>query len=152
MRQHTLDQHPQELENMLDLFKMKCLKLCKTALQRQVREAVVIGHDFSHTLLNSKEEFNRCMLPVLQAVGPPSIKQQILEDKASLCPPLTAAQEEHSLGILRTKAKKRSREARDSIKQASKRLKYFNNVWLFNQEDTLTKESSRKLKDTSILD
>ena len=56
---------------MLDLFKMGCIKPCRTVLQRQVREAVEIGQDASHTLLNNKEEFNRCLLPVLQAVGPP---------------------------------------------------------------------------------
>ena len=68
------------MHNILKSFVMRGIKSCNSALSRQVREAVEISRDSSHCLLNLKEEYNRCVLPTLQAVGPPSIREQVSMD------------------------------------------------------------------------
>ena len=71
MRDHVQEYHPERLGDILEIFSMRRVKSCTSALQRQIREAVEIVGDSSSNLLNSKREYNRCILPTLIAVGPP---------------------------------------------------------------------------------
>ena len=90
---------------------MRCVRSCKSALQRQVREAVEIASDKSHCLLNSKEEYSRCVLPTLVAEGPKKQSvQQLQEPKLSV---LSPAEEEAALQQARESLKKRVRESRE---------------------------------------
>ena len=83
IREHLRDSHPEQLENLLDCLKMTVMKRCSSSLQRQVREAIEIGASSCHKLLNKKEEFNRCVLPVLRADGPLPIRIQMENDVRS---------------------------------------------------------------------
>ena len=66
MAKHKMLEHPGEEVT----FRMKVLAKHKTAFERQVTEAVLIEISDDGRLLNSKGEFNRCVLPRLQvAVG-----------------------------------------------------------------------------------
>ena len=75
MRSHMVACHPKEVEEVITSFQMTRIKTCSSALSRQVREAIEIGHS-NLRLLNQKEEYNRCLLPSLQVTGPPTIKAQ----------------------------------------------------------------------------
>ena len=62
MWKHQVLEHPgQEKVN----FKMKIIKQHRSALQRQVHEAVLIQLNSGGEILNSKGEYNRCKLPRL---------------------------------------------------------------------------------------
>ena len=74
------------MAEVLGSFVMRKVKTCKTALSRQVREAVEISQDHSHCLLNSKEEYNRCVLPTLQVEGPPNLRKQLAQEPGSTDP------------------------------------------------------------------
>ena len=70
---------------------MRRIKKCSRTLNRQIREAVEIIQDGSKYLLNSKVEYNRCILPSLQALGPPPLAVQ--EQLAPMAPVLTQQQD-----------------------------------------------------------
>ena len=70
MREHIRSSHPQHLTNALNMFTIKVIKNCRTALNHQVREAVELAIDNSHEILNSKEEYNSCSLPSKTFQGP----------------------------------------------------------------------------------
>ena len=78
---------------MVESFQIRRIKGCKSALSRQIREAVEIGN--SHCLLNLKEEYNRCLLPSIHVEGPPSVRVQ--QQKDILKPNLTEAYVERAL-------------------------------------------------------
>ena len=66
MAKHKMLEHPGEEVT----FQLKVLAKHKSAFERQVTEAVLIEVSDDGRLLNSKGEFNRCVLPRLQvAVG-----------------------------------------------------------------------------------
>ena len=44
-------------------FSMKVMRTHRTALTRQIHEAVVIANCWNKNLLNSKQEYNRCIIP-----------------------------------------------------------------------------------------
>ena len=57
-------------------FRMKVLKSHRSALQRQIHEAVLIELNSHENLLNSKGEYNRCKLPRLKVMfGDTEIKE-----------------------------------------------------------------------------
>ena len=70
MRDHMASHHPDRVADVLDSFNIGRIKSAPSALSRQIREAVEISQDKSHCLLNSKEEYNRCILPSLIIKGP----------------------------------------------------------------------------------
>ena len=76
IREHVLINHPHLLPNMLDIFSISVIKPTRSALQRQIREAVEIARDRSYLLLNNKEEFNRCLVPTIRMEGPAHPKKQ----------------------------------------------------------------------------
>ena len=86
MKEHILRSHPDRLEDILDSFRMTLLKSCPSALSRMVREAVEIARGGQGTLLNSKDEYNRCLLPTMTIEGPKPIRQQEQEDTPSVEP------------------------------------------------------------------
>ena len=47
----------------MEKFSMKVIRTHKTALTRQIHEAVVIANSWNKNLLNSKQEYNRCIIP-----------------------------------------------------------------------------------------
>ena len=63
-------------------YRMSIVKRAKTALERQVREAIEIARAPEGSLLNQKEEYNRCLLPTMTMVGPKSIRVQEREDNS----------------------------------------------------------------------
>ena len=70
IREHVAEYYPHMLHNMLEMFRMTVIKPAKSALQRHVREAVEIARDRSHLLLDSKDEYNRCLVPTIRMEGP----------------------------------------------------------------------------------
>ena len=62
MHTHTLEEHPGEEQVK---FSMKILKGHLSALTRQIHEAVVIKRNCDKNILNSKFEYNRCIIPEL---------------------------------------------------------------------------------------
>ena len=117
IRQHIVTDHPEQLENLLDLFMMTSLKSCSSALQRQVREAVEIASDSSHSLLNNKEEYSRCVLPVLKVEGPKTAEQQHVNEQIQH---LTQEEEERALQVARFALQKRARQNRCWCKKRKK--------------------------------
>ena len=63
MLKHLVQCH--EGQDMSEMkFGMKILKCCKSSFERQLQESVVIQHEKKkHHLLNSRQEYNRCVLP-----------------------------------------------------------------------------------------
>ena len=59
IRDHIREQHPENLEGLLEVFQMRKSKSCFSALQRQIMETVEVTQENSHCLLNNKEEYNR---------------------------------------------------------------------------------------------
>ena len=86
MRKHTETDHPQESEHN---FEFKVMQSFKSALMRQLTEAVLIRRQ-AGTVLNSKGVYNRCHLPRLtvengtkkeeEAAGSSNIKDKSIED------------------------------------------------------------------------
>ena len=99
-------------------------------MNRQVREAVEIGSDKSHLLLHDKMEYNRCILPSLQAVGPPPIKTQQEQD-ATKRPQLTQKQEGEFLSAAKIEYRKRVRDSKEERIKASKRLRM---SWVYDRD------------------
>ena len=83
MKSHFSSEHPGELAEVLEGFQMNITKRASSPLERQVREAIEIARATGGTLLNSKEEYNRCLLPVMILEGPKPIRQQEEEFKLS---------------------------------------------------------------------
>ena len=69
MKDHMSQKHPEYLENVLESFRMTLVKSCPSALTRQFREAVEISRREPGTLLNTKEEYNRCLLPTMHSAS-----------------------------------------------------------------------------------
>ena len=62
MAKHRMLEHPEEEIT----FQMKVLARHKSAFERQLTEAILIKVGDNGRLLNSKGEFNRCVLPRLK--------------------------------------------------------------------------------------
>ena len=62
---------------------MRVVKRCKTALERQVGEAVhiEIAQRKGYKLLNSKSEFSRCSLPRLMLGNHKDIREELENEK-----------------------------------------------------------------------
>jgi hypothetical protein len=72
IRSHMLEEHPSRLSNLLTAFMMDVVKRTPSTLVRQVRETVEIER--APVVLNSEEDYNRCLLPRMIIQGPKSIK------------------------------------------------------------------------------
>ena len=53
---------------MWKLFKVEVVKTHKSAFSRQIHEAVTMMRE-GGTILNSQEEYNRCLVPTLEVKG-----------------------------------------------------------------------------------
>ena len=63
-RDHAKEQHQDYKGPISSMFTIQPLKNCRSALARQLREAIEIGRNPPGALLlNSKEEFSRCLIP-----------------------------------------------------------------------------------------
>ena len=111
MREHMLREHPTQLKQVLTTFVMSNVKQYRSALGRQ------ISQDSSQCLLNSKEEYNQCILPFLQATH---------EKEQSQVPKLSAQEEDAALTKARQVSKKRVRNFRaDNAARRDKRIKLY---------------------------
>ena len=81
MRSHMLAEHPSKLSEVLSSYRMDIKKKARSALERQVREAVEIARAPPGSLLNMKEEYNRCLLPSISLEGPKPIRVQEEEER-----------------------------------------------------------------------
>ena len=80
-------EHGGRLEEITTQFRMDMRMAAPSALKRRVREAVEIGRaGRSVTLLNQKEEYNRCLLPTMMMEGPESIREQEDQDEGTGAP------------------------------------------------------------------
>ena len=78
MRYHWDNDHDgQETE-----FKFEILKSCKSSFQREISEAVIIKTMGMRqvNLLNSKEEFNRCVIPEITVLKGNRVIEDARED------------------------------------------------------------------------
>ena len=80
---------------------MRRLKKCSRALNRQVREAIEISQDTSSELLNSEQEYNRCILPKMTVIGPPTLAVQRQQEPEP--PSMTPEQEDDALRKAKSK-------------------------------------------------
>ena len=97
MRTHMVGKHPSKLPEVLTSFRMNVVKRASSALDRQVREAVEISRAPEGTLLNQKEEYNRCLLPRMILEGPKPMMVQEQEHRDKQEQTLTVRQEEQAL-------------------------------------------------------
>ena len=145
IRAHVREKQPEYLREMLDCFKMRIIKAFKSALARQVRETVEICNNKDYCLLNSREEYNRCVLPTLQVIGPPTIKVQEQENQAT--PSLDPSEEEQALEDARMAHRKRQRDSHEAKMSRSKKIKL---AWLYDRgeevPDEAREEATRLLK------
>ena len=149
MKQHMIAEHPGDLDRVVDFFKCTVVKNMRTALNRQVREAVEISMDGSHNLLNSREEYNRCLLPTLVALGPPPISQQIRDEVPK--PDLSQEEVARALERARSCMKKRTLESREEKIRESKRIKI---QWLYQRDQKEPhdeKSPSSTLKEIALM-
>ena len=125
IRDHVAEYHPNMLHNMLETFKISVIKPARSALQRQVREAVEIARDRSYLLLNSKEEYNRCLVPTIRMEGPAHPRQQAEEERAldTNNTRLTRDQEEEAIGQAKALHKKRREMDKQMRKEETKRIR-----------------------------
>ena len=75
MAKHRDDKHP-EVEDASKLFKVKVIANSNSALERQIKEAVLI-QAHGGGLLNDKEEYNRCLIPQLAV----KVGKQVVEEE-----------------------------------------------------------------------
>ena len=81
---HFLEAHPNEkIEDMK--YGMRLVSKCKTALERQVGEAVYIqlAQEKGYTLLNSKSEYSRCTIPRLRLGDSKGLLEQLEGERQS---------------------------------------------------------------------
>ena len=97
MRDHIAAAHPSMLPQVLTSFRMDIKVRARSALERQVREAIEIARAPAGTILNQKEEYNRCILPTILMQGPKSIRAQEEDDKLEQKETLTQTQVEEAL-------------------------------------------------------
>ena len=62
---HWIERHQGEGETSDQLFRMRIVQGHRAALTRQIQEAVMIANHQGGELLNSKQEYNRCIIPRL---------------------------------------------------------------------------------------
>merc|ERR1712082_339261 len=63
------------------MFSMQIIHQARSAFSRQLREAVEIGTNTTGgEILNNKEEFSRCLIPIINMQGP---KNNIMKDTRS---------------------------------------------------------------------
>ena len=55
-------------------FGMKILKAHRSALERQIHEAVIISNSWQREILNNKQEYNRCIIPRLAVIVGTQVK------------------------------------------------------------------------------
>ena len=108
IREHIHAEHPELIPKLSEapntLFSMQLIKPTRSALSRQIREAVEIASNTTGGLvLNNKEEFSRCLIPVLQVEGPQKTKIKDMPTK----PGRTTMEEQEEELLVFTKNKKR---------------------------------------------
>lgn len=125
IREHVTQAHPHMLHNMLDVFRISVISSAKSALSRQVREAVEIMRDRSHLLLNNKEEYNRCLVSNIKVEGPAHPKKQAELDKIRLesTESLTKQQEEEALAQAKASHIKKREMGKTIIEEERKRIR-----------------------------
>ena len=128
MKCHMLSAHPDKLQEVIESFQVSRVKSCPTALGRQVREAIEIGSS-QQTLLNCKEEYNRCLLPAIHVTGPPPIRIQEEEDEP--IQELSESQVIQALDKARIAHKKRRKEVKDELESKAKKIKI---SWLYQRD------------------
>ena len=102
---------------------MTVVKACPSALVRQVREAVEIARGPPASLLNAKEEYNRCLLPIMRMEGPKPLRVQE-EEAGKVMEPLSRAQEEKALVMARNELKRRRELHKAANPKPAKRQKH----------------------------
>ena len=67
MREHCQEEHPGKTPS----FRFDLIKVCRTSLERQVGESISVKMSRSRgvSIINSKVEYNRCLLPTLTVAG-----------------------------------------------------------------------------------
>ena len=96
IKSHMLQEHPEQMHNILELFVMRKIESCSSVFSRQVREVVKITQDQSPCLLTLRKNITTvCSLHSRQRI------QMSLEPKKT--PALTQSQEETALEIAREK-------------------------------------------------
>ena len=154
MRDHMMSSHQDLLEEMLKgakLFTMQIIKPARSALSRQIREAVEIASNNTRgIILNSKDEFSRSLIPCIQIDGPknkPKAKYDLNHPDEHQAQTVNENEEESS--IMMTRDKKRYRKTllsnnntqHNNNNNRSKRRK----IEPYNNDD----EDSDKMKKTT---
>ena len=80
MLQHDTQRHPGG--NVKDMFQMKVIASHRSAFIRMVNEAVLI-RNFKGLLLNSKLEYNQCLIPAMEvkSIRKPRISKKTQESR-----------------------------------------------------------------------
>ena len=96
-------------------FGMKILRAHRLALERQIHEAVLISNSWQKEILNSKQEYNRCIIPRLSII----VGTQVKEDTDGEA----KAYQESELRELEDNCKERKRYTVERSQQPAKRRK-----------------------------
>ena len=131
MAKHRMLEHPGEEVT----FKMKVLAKHKSAFERQVTEAVLIELGDDGRLLNSKGEFNRCVLPRLQV----TVGEKVAEYEDN-----TIYNYDSSLTARKDSSKRKHKELSDNFEKV-KSIEENLNV----KKDPESKETLTEANDTS---
>ena len=110
MFEHQKEEHPEKQEAN---FKMKIVRGHRSALPRQIQEAVMISNSWNKNLLNSKQEYNRCIIPRLTVMM--GDREKITGEGASLG--------EGEIQEMEENTKSRKRDTRKDFQPKAKRLK-----------------------------
>ena len=126
MREHVESVHPELITRLQEapheIFSMQPVYTARTALSRQIREAVEIGANTTGgVLLNNKEEFNRSLIPVLQVEGPRNPQTQPE-------PKISALQEQEEESAALTLSKSRNKKRQGTTGSGSSKRQRVNNT------------------------
>ena len=66
---HLMEDHPDNVTTPEEAFSFKPLNYHNFSLRRQLEEATMISMFKGHKILNSKEEYSRCVIPTLAVIG-----------------------------------------------------------------------------------
>ena len=140
MMKHVLTDHPgQEEVN----FEMKVLRGHLSAFSRQIHEAVVIIRNREKNILNSKEEYNRCLLPTLAVKMGEKEHKTMGKKKAKL--EMSELEEELSIAI--GKDKKRKEEGGHGLPKEKRRRR-----WIGENSQPELKRKRENLRETNKSD
>ena len=139
---HQLTEHPELGKNLR--FSMKVIRQHKSAFQRQVHEAVIIQMNENTNILNSKGEYNRCVLPRLGVIfGEKELKKKPEKEEKGK---KSSENVEADIWRNRTKSKRGENRGTEDQPRSKRRKKNEEKNRIEKRQRTFTQEASKAKK------